>query len=70
MPEKNIKKVFSQFDVSSNMVSYKELASGHINNTYLINTNNELNYVLQRINHSVFKDIPGLISNKVLVSKL
>lgn len=67
--EQKIKNVFRKFDDSTVVVSYKELASGHINDTYLINTTKDIKYVLQRINHGVFKDVPGLISNKVLVSK-
>lgn len=64
-----LKNVFSQFDDSTEVVSYLELASGHINDTYLIETSNKKNFVLQRINHGVFKDVPGLINNKVTISK-
>ncbi|MBG7628871.1 MAG: aminoglycoside phosphotransferase family protein [Bacteroidetes bacterium] len=64
-----LKIVFSQFDDSTEVVSYKELASGHINDTYLIETSNKKNFVLQRINQGVFKDVPGLINNKVAISK-
>ncbi len=60
---------FDQFNHTSEFISYKELASGHINDTYLIITKEEPYYILQRINHTVFKDVPGLISNKVSVSK-
>ena len=60
---------FNQFNHESEFVSHKELASGHINDTYLIITEEEPYYILQRINHNVFKDVPGLISNKVSVSK-
>ncbi len=63
-----LKNVFSQFDDSTEVVSYEELASGHINDTYLIETSNKKNYVLQRINHGVFKDVSGLINNKVAIS--
>jgi len=62
-------KVFNQFDETTEVVSYKELASGHINDTYLIETSNNENFVLQRINQGVFKDVPGLINNKVAISK-
>ena len=65
---KKLKHVFSQFDDLTEIVSYKELASGHINDTYLIETSNKKNFVLQRINHGVFKDVPGLINNKVAIS--
>ena len=60
--------IFSQFEHNTSFVSYKELASGHINDTYLIETSEKPYFVLQRINHGVFKDVPGLISNKVQVS--
>ncbi|WP_139958472.1 phosphotransferase enzyme family protein [Flavicella sediminum] len=60
--------VFSKFDEASNFKSFQELASGHINDTYLIETVQQPKFVLQRINHGVFKDVPGLIENKVSVS--
>ena len=63
-----LKLVFSKFNDATELVSYQELASGHINDTYLIETADHLNFVLQRINHGVFKDVPGLINNKVSVS--
>jgi serine/threonine protein kinase len=64
-----LKHVFSQFDDSTEVVSYEELASGHINDTYLIETSNNQSFVLQRINQGVFKDVPGLINNKVAISE-
>ena len=69
MLEEKLKYVFSQFDHNGKYESYKELASGHINDTYLITTAKKPYFVLQRINHGVFKDVPGLIENKVAVSR-
>lgn len=69
MLEEQLKFVFNKFDHNSKYVSYRELASGHINDTYLIKTNAKPYFVLQRINHGVFKDVPGLIENKVGVSR-
>ena len=63
-----LKQIFNEFEHEGEFSSYTELASGHINDTYLIETNSKTNYVLQRINHGVFRNIPGLIQNKVLVS--
>ena len=63
-----LKSVFSQFAHRSEFESFKELASGHINDTYLIKTSEKPFFVLQRINHGVFKNVPGLINNKVSVS--
>lgn len=64
-----LKTVFSQFDSINEIVAYKELASGHINDTYLIKTSKQEKFVLQRINNGVFKDVPGLIKNKVMISE-
>ncbi|TXE10470.1 aminoglycoside phosphotransferase family protein [Gelidibacter salicanalis] len=60
--------IFGQFEHDGEFESYKELASGHINDTYLIKTKTKPFYVLQCINHGVFKDVPGLIENKMLIS--
>jgi thiamine kinase-like enzyme len=57
------------FYVDSNPESVSAISSGHINDTYLIKTQSEKQYVLQKINRSVFNDIEGLIANKVLVSE-
>ena len=67
--EEQLKQVFGQFDHKSEYESFKELASGHINDTYLIQTKKKPYFVLQRINHGVFKDVPGLIENKVAISR-
>jgi len=64
-----LKKVFKKFKASNHIVSYTELASGHINDTYLIKTDDKYDFVLQRINKGVFKDVPGLILNKVNISR-
>ena len=64
-----LKSIFNEFQHNAQFKSYKELASGHINDTYLIETEEKPFFVLQKINHQVFKDVPGLISNKVSVSK-
>ncbi len=67
--EEQLKSIFDKFKHKSKFKSYKELASGHINDTYLVKAEKKPHYVLQRINHGVFKDVPGLINNKVAVSK-
>ena len=68
MLEEKLKYIFKQFDHDGEFYSFKELASGHINDTYLITTKKKPYFVLQRINHGVFKDVPGLIANKVSIS--
>lgn len=69
MKSERLKFIFDQFDHDSEFDSFKELASGHINDTYLIITKSKPYYVLQRINHGVFPDVPGLIENKVAISQ-
>lgn len=69
MEIEQLEKVFNQFNHSTNFLNFTELVSGHINDTYLIETSSESRFVLQRINHLVFKDVPGLVANKVNVSK-
>jgi len=65
----SISEIFSSFNHNSELATIKELVSGHINDTYLIITKEGPNFILQRINHLVFKDVPGLTNNKVLVTQ-
>lgn len=69
MDAKTLKNIFNEFDHQSTYLSHSELNSGHINDTFLVKTEEDKNYILQRINHTIFKDVPGLVNNKVLTSK-
>jgi hypothetical protein len=69
MEANTLKNIFNQFHHQSNYVSHSELNSGHINDTFLVKTDASNNYILQRINHNIFKDVPGLVNNKVLTSR-
>lgn len=69
MVAQKLEYIFKKFKHKGEFDSYVELASGHINDTYLIKTKKKPFFVLQRINHGVFKDVPGLIENKVAVSR-
>ena len=66
--ENQLKSIFSQFKIKANFNSYQELNSGHINDTFLITTDHKTQYVLQKINGSVFTKTKELIKNKVCVS--
>ncbi len=59
----DIQSVLKQFGFESE-VTYEPYGHGHINDTYLINDD----YILQRINTSVFKDPDGLMKNIELVT--
>ena len=69
MLSETLKSIFNQFDHQTTFASYEELASGHINDTYLIKTNEKPFFVLQQINSKVFKDVPALVNNKMQISK-
>ena len=68
MGANTLKNIFDEFDHESNYVNHSELNSGHINDTFIIETDGSKNYILQKINHNIFKDIPGLVNNKALTS--
>ncbi|OYT16150.1 MAG: hypothetical protein B7C24_09325 [Bacteroidetes bacterium 4572_77] len=66
----SLEKIYEKFEAKGDFLQASELNSGHINNTYLVETKEgKPNYVLQQINHKVFPDIPALMQNKILVSQ-
>jgi thiamine kinase-like enzyme len=62
--------IFVQFDLKGAIKTISPFGSGHIHDTYRLT--NEVNgfpdYILQRINHNIFKNIPGLTENMRLVT--
>lgn len=66
--EMNVKNIFNAFDHGNTYVKHSELNSGHINDTFIVDTASGRKYILQRINHHIFKDVVGLVNNKVLIS--
>ena len=64
-----IKAIVQEFIIDGKCTEILTLGTGHINDSYLIRTDFPgTAYVLQRINHHVFKNIPGLINNIVNVT--
>lgn len=64
MEEKDLIAIFQQFDVKGDVSGVQLFGSGHINDTYLVTLSNWPDqFVLQRINHFIFKDIHGLMDN-------
>lgn len=56
--------ILSAFAIEGEVESVSPLGSGLINDTYLVKTGGDSpDYVLQRINHGVFKDVDGMQSN-------
>ena len=56
------------FDFAGTPISCRELGKGRINSTYMIDTDAEKTYVLQLINHNVFKDPAKLMENASAVT--
>ncbi len=56
--------IVEQFQISGIVCHIKPLGDGLINDTYLVSTEGEKpDYVLQRINHNVFKNVEGMQRN-------
>lgn len=62
-----MKNIFHQFLPKSQIEEINTLTSGHINDTYLVETD-QGSYILQKLNHLVFPNIPELMNNKVKVA--
>ena len=60
--------VLSRFCLEGFPVSCVTYGEGHINCTYLVTTDAGRRYILQQLNHVVFKDIPGLMENVAAVT--
>lgn len=57
-----------RFKLEGNVISMVPYGEGHINRTYSIVTDNGRRYILQRINDSIFPDVPALMRNITLVT--
>ncbi|MCF8373817.1 MAG: aminoglycoside phosphotransferase family protein [Bacteroidales bacterium] len=54
--------ISEKFLIKGNFISANPFGSGHINDTYLITTSAE-KYILQRINHHIFKEVEKMNQN-------
>ena len=61
--------VLSHFSLDGNVVQCERYGCGHINETYLVVTDRQHRYILQKINHHIFKDVPGLMHNVASVTE-
>ncbi len=68
---KKLFEITNKFKINGTPSEVSPIGSGHINDSYLITTTPDTapDYVLQRINHQIFKDIPGLMNNIELVTR-
>jgi len=65
----SLEAIFNEFDHKESFKSIEALTSGHINDTYRIETVSGNDFVLQRINTSIFPNVEELLNNKVCVSQ-
>jgi hypothetical protein len=64
--EHDIKHIVENFNLDGKLIRSKPFGSGHINDTYCLTCeqdNRQLHYILQRINHQVFKNPPEMMEN-------
>lgn len=63
----DLKHIVDKFIDTSTATHVKPLGAGHINDSYKVKSN-EKEYVLQRINHTIFKNVPELQNNILRVT--
>ena len=64
-----LKEVVKKFTVDNEILDISPLGNGHINSTFLVRVKDDKDYVLQRINTNVFKDVDLLMNNTHSVSR-
>ncbi|WP_276496641.1 phosphotransferase [Pontibacter litorisediminis] len=69
--EARLREVLAQFDLKGSIASVQPYGSGHIHDTYAVKNGDDScpDYLLQRINHNVFKNVPLLMENIDLVTQ-
>ena len=60
--------ICNTFKIESKVNSIIPYGSGHINDTFKVATVNR-NYLLQRVNHNIFKNVDGLTGNIIKVTR-
>lgn len=60
--------IVSAFAIEGKPLSCERYGAGHINGTYLLKTHGGRMYILQKINRHVFRNVPALMNNIVLVT--
>jgi hypothetical protein len=62
--------ILEKFVSAENITSINLFGEGHIHETYLVETqNHQPDYILQKINHNIFRNIPGMMSNIEIVTR-
>ena len=62
--------IAQQFAIEGDILSIEPLGEGFINDTYVVKTAGSApDYILQRKNHNVFPDVPGMMDNILAVTE-
>lgn len=64
-----MRNVLNHFAMAGAPASCTPYGNGHINRTWLVNTDASRRYILQKINTSIFPDVPALMRNIDLVTR-
>lgn len=67
----DLAQIAGQFQIVGEVTAAEPYGTGHINDTFVIacrDEGGERRYALQRINHNVFKDPPGMMNNIIRVT--
>jgi hypothetical protein len=69
MDEKKILSILYAFDMKVPVSEWKPFGNGHINDTFLVSTPGNIpDFIIQRKNHLVFKNIAGMMNNIMLAT--
>ncbi|MBQ9974365.1 MAG: aminoglycoside phosphotransferase family protein [Oscillospiraceae bacterium] len=55
--------LLARFVLDSRPATCERYGCGHINETYLVTTHSGRRYILQKINHNIFPNVPALMAN-------
>jgi len=61
--------VLKAFKFDGEPVTKEPYGSGHINSTFLVVTDKNKKYILQKINNKIFPNVEGLMNNIMLVTE-
>ncbi len=70
MNQEKLIEIASQFELEGEIAQIKALGEGFINDTFVVTTEGDApDYILQRKNHIVFPDVPGMMDNILAVTE-
>ena len=61
--------IAAKFNICGTISEIKPLGPGFINDTFIVKTEEGPKYILQRKNHVIFPDVPGMMNNILMVTE-